>query len=809
MRNTLSVIALLMSSFLNAQEIKGILIDETNNQPIDGGFITLLSYPQKTFITSTYTETNGQFNIQGLANDSTVISISALGYKDSLISLPPLKENFSLGKIALSLNKNIVLDEVVVMAKPYVLRKDVDRIIMSLPKVSELTKNNTIWGMLRYTPMLKVDEVQGLTMLGKQNLVVYINGRKSTMSGTEVQNYLKSIPADNIKTIELITNPGSKFNVEAQTGIINITLKRSEKEGLKGFVSAQMWQTHYNKQIGLLNLNYVKGKFDLKTTFSARNLADWSKSESEIYFPKVGLVTERNSVSKNQRQLYSGNLDFSFRPNKKQTLGMIVDFSLWNGKPKKYSISKYAQKSSLENPDSILSSQVDSHTKTNRAAVNLNYTFNFNTKNKLAIDIDYQYYKMNQKENYFSSLSDSDMEANPRTSYAQSLPQNNHLWMEQIEYTAQLGNSHKIIVGSNGYISDSQNENYYSDLYNLVEQYYPNSRFDYHEKGLSGYLSYESQWSEKFSSAIGTRMEYTCTEGELIRPEKETFSHHYWKFLPSISLTFIPSEQHYLWYSLAGQNTFPMYEYLNPFKNYQSTTVYSTGNVNLKPSFTIFQEIGYYLNSQYMFSLSQYTTRDAVDVLTMADGNVEVTLPVNYGKETGWRLTANINQSFFHNRWFLNATFMGQYACYKGNYAEIEIDKEGLYGEINIDNTIVLSKKHSWNLMCNYQFRTSEKRLMTRTESDMRGSVEIKKNFKQWAFSASYYRSWNYNGSNYSSVRKRTYVTSDMENRTFSVGEYQGVMLRVSCNFGNKKVKNSKKHQMIIGSQKERYSGNK
>lgn len=105
MRNTLSVIALLMSSFLNAQEIKGILIDETNNQPIDGGFITLLSYPQKTFITSTYTETNGQFNIQGLANDSTVISISALGYKDSLISLPPLKENFSLGKIALSLRK--------------------------------------------------------------------------------------------------------------------------------------------------------------------------------------------------------------------------------------------------------------------------------------------------------------------------------------------------------------------------------------------------------------------------------------------------------------------------------------------------------------------------------------------------------------------------------------------------------------------------------------------------------------------------------------------------------------------------------
>lgn len=394
-----------------------------------------------------------------------------------------------------------------------------------------------------------------------------------------------------------------------------------------------MWQTHYNKQIGSLNLNYVKGKFDLKTTFSARNLADWNKSESEVYFPKAEVVTERNAVSKNRRQLYSGNLDFSFRPDEKQTLGMIVDFSLWNGKPKRHSISSYARKDNQENPDSVLSSQVDSHTKTNRAAVNLNYTFQFNPKNKLALDVDYQYYKMDQKENYSSSLSGGGMEADPRAGYVQSLPQGNHLWMGQIEYTAGLGNSHKIIVGANTYSSASQNENNYSDLYRLVEQDYLDSRFDYHEKGLSSYLSYENQWSEKFSSAIGARTEYTYTEGELVRPEKEAFSHHHWKFLPSVSLTFSPSDRHYIWYSLAAQNTFPMYEYLNPFKNYQSVTAYSTGNVNLKPSFTVFQELGYYLNSRYMFSLSQYTTRDAVDVLTIADGNVEVTSPVNYGKE--------------------------------------------------------------------------------------------------------------------------------------------------------------------------------
>ena len=809
MKYLCTIVTLFLPIYLNAQEINGVVKDETNNQPLEGSFITLLSCPQKELIASTYTEADGKFSIQGLSNDSTFLLVRTLGYKDSLIALPPLHEDISLGEIRIPLNTDIVLDEVVVKAKPYVLRKDVDRIVMSLPKISQLTKNNTIWGMLRYTPMLKVDEVQGLGMLGKQNLVVYINGRKSSMSGTEIQNYLKSVPADNIKTIELITNPGSKFNVDAQTGIVNITLRRNEGEGVKGFVSAQMWQTHYNKQIASLNLNYVKRNIDLKTTFSARNLADWNKSESEVLFPKTGAMTERNSTYENRRQLYSGNLDFSFRPTEKQVLGMVVDFSLWDGNPKNRTVSRYTYQNAQTVPDSLLSSQLDTHTKTNRAAINLNYTFNFNSNNKLALDVDYQYYKTNQNEVYSSTLLEDDAKDIPQTGYVQHLPQSNHLWMGQLEYTALLHSNHKIIAGADGYISDSRNENSYSHLYNLTEQEYPGSRFDYQEKELSGYLSYESNWGEKLSSAVGARAKYTHTRGELVKPERQVSSHHYWKVLPSLSLTFIPSERHYLWYSLATQHTYPMYEYLNPFKNYQSPTVCSTGNVDLKPSYTVFQELGYYLNSQYMFSLSQYATHDAVDVLTVADGNMEITSPVNYGKETGWRLTANINQAFFQNRWFLNMTFMGQYAHYQGHYADINIDKDGFYGELNMDNTIVLSEKYSWNLLCNFQFRTSEKRLMTKTESDMRGSIEIRKNIKKWAFSASYYRSWNYNGNNYSSIRKRTYLTSDMESSTFSQGEYQGVMLRVSYNFGNKKVKSGKKHQMIISNQKDRYSGNK
>lgn len=803
------VFCVLCISALRAQNVSGTLIDATNRQPIDGAFVTLLTKPQKTFLASGYTEADGKFLIEATTADSTFLSVNALGYRDTLLVIPPLQTgNFDLGSLFLPIDKEVMMDEVVVTAKPYNLSKGVDRIIMSLTDKNELVKNNTVFGMLRYTPMLVVDDVQGISMIGKQNLVVYINGRKTTMSAADVHTYLNSVPAENIKTIELITNPGSKFNVSAQTAVLNINLKRNEGDGLRGFASAQMWQTHYNKQIGSLNLNYAKGNFTMKTALTARNLADWSKSESETHFLKSDQLTERSSMSDNHRQIYQGNIDLAYALDKKQTLGAVVDFSLWTGKPKTNSTSRYSQAGTPQQVDSVFHSETNSNTSTGRVAVNLNYAINFNPKNKLAVDVDYQYYKMNQKEHYTSYEGEgTDRLLN---GYYQKIPQDNDLWMGQAEYTTALADRHKLVIGTNLYSSASVNKNTFPELDRLSAQAYPDTRFDYDEKGAAGYLSYDSQWDDHFSSSVGLRFEHTRMEGDLKYPQPEAFTKDYDKWLPSLSFTYVPSQNLYLWYSLAAQSSFPSYEYLNPFRNYTTATSYTAGNPDLDPSLTYYQDLGCYLNGRYMFVLAYYVTKDAVEALTFVEGdNVEVTLPVNYGKKSGVNLTINANQSFFRGRWYLNATLLGQYVRYQSQYRNLDIDKDFFYAEMSIDNTVILSKKHAWKLLGNYQFRTPNEWLTGKTESDMRASIELRKDIKNWSLAASYYRSWNYNGEKYSSVGRRTYATPDYEQRTFRVGEYQGAMLKVSYNWGNKKVKSGKSHQAVSGNQKQRYGGNK
>ena len=229
--------------------------------------------------------------------------------------------------------------------------------------------------------------------------------------------------------------------------------------------------------------------------------------------------------------------------------------------------------------------------------------------------------------------------------------------------------------------------------------------------------------------ALGSRIEYTNTQGELKYPEVQTLSHNYCKWLPSLSLTYLPTESQYFWYSLSSQNSFPVYEDLNPFKNYQTATSYTTGNPDLKPSLTYYQELGYY-SGQIMLILAHYFTKDDIEGTYRRpedNTNIEITSPINYGNKSGLRLSVNMNRSFFNNIWFLNTSLMGEYSHYKSDYPGLNISKDKFYGEINIDNTIVLSKKRSWKLLCNYQFRTVDKRLLNKSESDMRGSIEIRK----------------------------------------------------------------------------------
>lgn len=425
---------------LHSQTLKGTLLDRLTNQPIDGGVLTATDRSNNAYLVSELSGADGSFSLPLTAGVETAVCIQAFGYSDTTIVVSTTGADVELEPLLLSAaDESVVLNEVTVTAKPYTIKRATDRLVMSLNSLSELSKNNTVFGMLRYAPLLQVNELQGISMTGRKNVEVYINGRKAKMTSDQVTAYLSSLPAENIKNIELITNPGSQFAVSANTGIINITLRRPDTDGLKGFATAQMWQTHYNKQIGSLNLNYTQGKFGLVTTLSVRNIGDWSRSASTVNFRNSGNSVERKSLFDNRRQMYSANFDMNYAIDERQNFGIVANFNLWKGKPKQVSESRYFSANQTQ-ADSVLNTAALSDSYNGWASVNANYDIKFNDRNRLTLDADYQYYKASSKLAY-----EAEDAIGLVNSYKQKSPTRNDLWTAKAEYTTQPASMHKII----------------------------------------------------------------------------------------------------------------------------------------------------------------------------------------------------------------------------------------------------------------------------------------------------------------------------------------------------------------------------
>ena len=135
------------------------------------------------------------------------------------------------------------LEEVVVQGKSIVTQKS-DRLIFHIAN-SNLTKGNNTMQLLRFTPLMQMNN-ENITMLGKSSIQLYINGKKSNMNESSLQNYLRSLPAEKVERIELITDPGSEYRVDNNEGIVNLILKKDESQGWKGTFSLFDQIGYYN-----------------------------------------------------------------------------------------------------------------------------------------------------------------------------------------------------------------------------------------------------------------------------------------------------------------------------------------------------------------------------------------------------------------------------------------------------------------------------------------------------------------------------------------------------------------------------------
>ncbi len=365
----------------SSTSVSGTIIDE-NNQPVLSAIVIHMETQSGRVIKNTLVDKNGYFRISNIKPNLEKVKITAMGYQEIDLVADSLKENSQIMLRPLVIG----LNEVVVLGKSTVVQKS-DRLVFNISN-SNITKGNSTYELLRFTPLVRVED-ETISLIGKSSILLYINGRDSRLSGNSALQYLRSLPAEKIARVEVISNPMSTFRTSGNEGIINLILKKNEGDGLKGTISFDESYQYTNSFNGSMYLFYQKNKLNITANLYGGNRRFYTKTKTEhSYFDtnKYNVVESTNDPDNKQ---LGGNLTIDYNLSDKQTLGIMLNSGYQRREDDGISRTSYQQ---LETSiiDSIIYSSNLLRTPSYIFTGNLNYRIKTDDKGSgVALDVDY------------------------------------------------------------------------------------------------------------------------------------------------------------------------------------------------------------------------------------------------------------------------------------------------------------------------------------------------------------------------------------------------------------------------------------
>lgn len=311
----LTIILFFVMSYFDgfAQEIrvKGKVMDGKRETALEFANIALLHPEDSAVVYGGMSALDGSFEFNTTAGNY-ILRVGFIGYLEYVENISLSNKNtVNFGTITLEEDAQN-LDEVVVEGVTSMFESDIDKRTYNVEN-SIVAEGQTASQLLGTLPSIQVDDEGGITMRGSGNILIYINGRPSNLSGDDAESILAQFPANSIKSVELITNPSSRYDATGVGGIINIVLKKNEQAGFNGQVNASVG-TREKYQAGI-NLNYGKEKANFYASYNWQDRRQLENGEGrrnnylEGFSPSLEQVQDGYEVEKTH--LTRAGIDYS------------------------------------------------------------------------------------------------------------------------------------------------------------------------------------------------------------------------------------------------------------------------------------------------------------------------------------------------------------------------------------------------------------------------------------------------------------------------------------------------------------------
>lgn len=639
MKKTLLVIATLLIIAGNMMgqttTVKGVLTDKSSGESEPFATVRVFNAgktekPVAMFLT----DEEGRFSHEVKGKGKFDIVFSCIGKEDLKQTIELGEQDMlDMGTLYIMQNENLLKGVEIVAQKPLV-KMEVDKMSYNVAE-DEDSKSNTVLDMLRKVPMVTVDGQDNISVNGSSSFKVYVDGMPNPMFSSNPSMVFKSMPATAVKSIEVVTNPGAKYDAEGAAGVLNIVMNRQTpmaSQSLNGYNGTIRVGVGTKQMSGGAFLSGQQGKL----SYSANVMTSYNKpgtTTTEMEQMQDNgvqqLMTSTNDV---KTPFTMGSLTLGYQLDPMSNINVTASLNSMSmkstgtttttmgGSPYGNGFS-YGSSTDMKNKNTSFSGSVDY-----QRFLNQEHTQSL----ALTYQLTYSPTTTEMTSNFDSSFLTSQSSFDLTDRYSENKDKTtNHIF--QLDYTMPLGTGKTLSLGSKLQLHDATSDAkyYLKDVYDLSSS----SDYEYSNRILAGYGEFAGNWS-KLGAKAGLRYEQTWQDVEYHLGNGQDFSTNYSSLVPTASLQYNLSQGSNLGLSYNMRISRPGISYLNPYVDKTNPIALTYGNPDLDVEkahnvtlvYNVFSsKLMMNLNLHHNFvdnAISQYSFYDADNLLNTTYGNV-------------------------------------------------------------------------------------------------------------------------------------------------------------------------------------------
>jgi len=685
-------------------KITGHIFDEKQNR-VPYAIVTLYQAADTILVKKMLTTADGDYHFEKINSGDYLIAVECIGYKKFYsapfqVSISKVMEKITLVPVATQ------LDNVTIISKKPLIEHRSDKVILNIAN-SILAAGNSALEILGKAPGVTVDQDGNISLKGKRGVNVMIDGKPTYLSAEQLTATLRATNGNNIQTIELMSNPSSKYEASGSAGIINIKLKKNANYGTNGSVIAGGGYGKYYKANGGVTLNHrskninVFGNYnyDRGKDFENLNVHRSNTNDTETtYFDVDG-----RDVSKRSNHSYKMGIDYEL--NDKSVIGFMTSGFINNNTTAAFNTTTIGNQP--RQADSIITAYNPVNSQFKNQTYNLNYKTVIDTAGQeFNADLDYSTFHSINNINYnnYFSYTGGDIYKHP-VIFRNTTPSNIKIWAAKADYSYPFSSKTKLETGLKSSYVKTDNDSQFENLEagNWQDDLTRSNRFIYKESVNAAYANLQTAFN-KIKFQVGLRTEVTSSEGNSVTA-KSLVKRNYLDFFPNISIIQDVSKDQEIGLSYGRRIDRPDYKSLNPFVYFADLYTFSQGNPQLKPQYTNSLTLSYSYKKTLNVSLGYGHTKDVMTTTLLTDTIKKTLLLFDQNLATQTLLDLNVSLPVTITKWWSTTNDLSVFQR-KYNTPDLmgtPFESKKITFFLNTAQTFTLSPSVNAELSFNYQ----------------------------------------------------------------------------------------------------------